>query len=431
MIRTYFMLISLFLCCLCALAQTSPWMVVPNSPLAIDRWDAMEFVHPDTGWIAGTKSGAYRTYDGGGTWHELTSAYTDINDRPYFRSMSWASAKVGWLGVLGGPNQILHTVDGGNTWTRYPLPAETKAKGICGIDAVNEQHAYFVGPFMAEVYGVPHVTSTHDGGQSYVTTLVDVHFQSIQHGIVGGGKNGSVGSGYAVVLLTQDSGRTWQTVYQSASQGTQLWKFSESADGTIAGAIQSFRSAAPYVIYSADNGRTWTESPITVVPDSTLRGLQSVGVISKDVGWVAGRGFSSWSTTNGGTVWKKDTSNLNSVNRFQFFGDTLGYASGNRVWKYRPTTTTSADPTTTTQNGSQHESLSITNAGGGHLTVHLAEYFTVRSITLYDVQGREIPIRSQQQAEGIFNINYSAAKGPAIVVVCTTIDCLSAMTMLR
>ncbi len=52
-------------------AQVGSWQVLPNSPVALDRWDAMHFVHQDSGCIAGTKSGVFRTRNAGETWEEL------------------------------------------------------------------------------------------------------------------------------------------------------------------------------------------------------------------------------------------------------------------------------------------------------------------------------------------------------------------------
>lgn len=416
-------------------AQSGSWHVLPNSPVAIDRWDAMHFVHQDSGWIAGTKSGVFRTRNAGETWQELPSAYYSPTDKPYFRSMGWANSRIGWLGALGGKHQIFHTSDGGDSWTRHSFPKESGVGGICGIEVIDELTAYFVGPFMNGPYGLPHFTSTRDGGQSYTTldlsslssTIVDVHFIDGAIGVVGGGVNGGIKNGFATVLHTQDSGRTWKTVYTSSKPGTQLWKFSMSSDGVIAGAVQAFGATTPYVIYSHDGGLTWNESSISTDTNLNLTGLQSVGLRSSTYGWVGGRGFSSWSTTNGGTSWQQDSSLLRSVNRFQFFSDTLGYASGAQVYVYRRGSTTHTDDDGTYSVAPMND-LRVSNSGTGVIEISLPTYFTVHSVSLFDIQGREISHEAPTPTTpGTMLLRHSLRSGVAIVVVCTDIDCLSGL----
>ncbi len=420
-------------------AQVGSWQVLPNSPVALDRWDAMHFVHQDSGCIAGTKSGVFRTSNAGETWEELTSAYYSPTDKPYFRSMGWANSRVGWLGALGGKHQIYHTVDGGDSWTRYAFPTGSGVGGICGIQAIDESTAYFVGPFMNDLYGKPHFTSTRDGGQNYTTldlsalssTMVDVNFVDGAIGVVGGGVNGAIKNGYATVLHTQDSGRTWKTVYTSTKPGTQLWKFSKSSDGVIAGAVQAFGATTPYVIFSRDSGRTWTESSIAIGTDLNLTGLQSVGLLSSEYGWVGGRLFSSRSTTNGGKSWQQDSSVLRSVNRFQFFSDTLGYASGAQVYVYRRGSTTHTDDDEKVGVARMID-LRVSNSGPGVIEISLPTHFAVQNVSLYDMQGRELAHEAPSvTAQGTMLLRHSLRSGVAIVVVCTDIDCLSGLVAIQ
>lgn len=440
MIRIFTVLLVVLLPGTTSFTQIGSWQVLPNSPVAIDRWDAMHFVHQDSGWIAGTKSGVFRTRNAGETWEELTSAYNGPTDKPYFRSMGWANSRVGWLGALGGKHQIYHTVDGGDSWTRYAFPTGSGVGGICGIQAIDESTAYFVGPFMNDLYGKPHFTSTRDGGQNYTTldlsslssTMVDVHFVDGAKGVVGGGVNGAIKNGFATVLHTQDSGRTWKTVYTSTKPGTQLWKFSMSSDGVIAGAVQAFGATTPYVIFSRDSGHTWTESSIAISTDLNLTGLQSVGLLSSTYGWVGGRGFSSWSTTNGGMSWQKDSSVLRSVNRFQFFSNTLGYASGAQVYVYRrDSSTTHADNEGAIRD--EHKAdLRVSSIGPGAIEISLPTHFAVQNVSLYDMQGRELEHEAPSvTAQGTILLRHSLRSEVAIIVVCTDIDCLSGLVAIQ
>lgn len=266
------MLIMLFHCCANNMyCQKGTWSLLQNSPNANERWDAMSFVHPDTGWIAGTKGGMFRTYDGGQTWTELRSAYLVSDKFPNgitreFRSMDFVTSSVGWCGTLGDTDPIWRTTDGGEHWTQATGLDTLLVRGVCGMDAVSETSMYCVGPFSSRIFLGPHITSTHDGGATYVTlqappsvtTLVDVSFRTPSTGVIGGGEDGDVKEGFAVVYRSNDSGRTWTQVYKCSTAGTQLWKFHRIADTILVGSIQMVGvTSTDLMIRSDDDGRTW------------------------------------------------------------------------------------------------------------------------------------------------------------------------------
>ena len=71
--------------------------------------------------------------------------------------------------------------------------------------------------------------------------------------------------------------------------------------------------------------------------------LEGVGFIDKDHGWVGGWGdlqfqwLSTSQTADGGQTWTNADDVGKVLNRFRFFGTpvTVGYASGQTVYKYR------------------------------------------------------------------------------------------------
>src|SRR5690606_8637132 len=80
------------------------------------------------------------------------------------------------------------------------------------------------------------------------------------------------------------------------------------------------------VLKTTAAGLTWTE---LTIPGST--DLQGLGFVTENVGWASGRGMTSV-TTDGGQTWAP-LGLYGYINRFEFFGDTLGYAMGHRIYR--------------------------------------------------------------------------------------------------
>jgi hypothetical protein len=73
--------------------------------------------------------------------------------------------------------------------------------------------------------------------------------------------------------------------------------------------------------------------------------MQGIGFWSADVGWTSGRG-TVMRTVDGGATWTPSTELDGQVNRFEFFGDSLGFAMGQHVFALqRPPVDAPAPPT--------------------------------------------------------------------------------------
>ncbi|MBS1561807.1 MAG: hypothetical protein JSS89_09395 [Bacteroidetes bacterium] len=442
------MVVIMVLCSLSQIvhAQHGTWSLIQNSPYAQERWDAMSFVHPDTGWIAGTRGGMYRTYDGGQSWTELRSAYLVNETWPNgvsreFRSMDFATSKIGWCGVLGEVNPIWRTTDGGDHWMQASDLDTTLVRGVCGLDAVTGTTMYCVGPFSSKIFRGPHITSTHDGGKTYTTTaapatvssLVDVSFRTPSIGVIGGGAEGDVKEGFAVVYRSEDSGRTWTQTYRCSVAGTQLWKFHRIADTIIVGSIQMISSTpTDMMIRSDDDGRTWKEHKVDFSDVTKTHSMQAIGFVTPTLGWIGGRGFSSRETTDGGMTWTGVGGPLfQALNRFQFFGDSIGYASGLLVWKYTRNGSTTTVPAQT--NNSQPYPVVLTIRDNGLLEVGVPQLFDVRWITVYDAIGRVLrSVESPLRQGGTYPLDCAdLPRGPLLVVIGTTTDVLFSTALLE
>lgn len=309
-----------------ALAQNDPgtWTLLDASPWHHYRFEDGSFLDPNTGWIINNSGEVWRTEDGGATWTLLEVLPASL------RTTVFLDHQHGFIGTLTQPNLLYETTDGGETFSDItsrisgPLP-----HGICGIWAVNEDVIYGVGWYA----GPAHFVKTTDGGQTwtsramseYVGSLVDVFFWDEQRGLAVGATAGVSHSTHAVVLLTEDGGETWSVRHSSIGRREWSWKITVPTPTTGYVSVEGAVFPAK-VLKTTDAGLTWTE---LTIPGST--DLQGLGFVTENVGWASGRGMTSV-TTDGGQTWAP--LGLDGyINRFEFFGDTLGYAMGHRIYR--------------------------------------------------------------------------------------------------
>ncbi|NNF57172.1 MAG: T9SS type A sorting domain-containing protein [Rhodothermaceae bacterium] len=358
---------------------TGEWELLPNSPARPGRHDDVFFVDDRNGWVVNGNGEVWRTLNGGSTW--IQSLVLD----PFLRSVSFATPQIGWVGALFGPVRLFETRDGAVTITDVSARIFPQIPGgICGLWAVNEQVVYGVGQFSEPAY----VIKTTDGGQTwmsqdmsaYANTLIDVFFFDELRGFVVGGVGSFPDFIQPVVLMTEDGGATWSTRHTGTTVGGWGWKLSfPSADvGFIS---VEHHGNEGIVLKTTDGGLSWTE--LAFANGGSLQGL---GFITPDLGWTSGRGVSS-ATADGGANW--DQIGLDGIiNRFRFLGDTLGFAVGERIYRYRakPTATEPTAPPVTTTLGP-----GVPNPFDGTLIVSYDLGTEVRvRIAVYDVLGRRV-----------------------------------------
>jgi hypothetical protein len=72
--------------------------------------------------------------------------------------------------------------------------------------------------------------------------------------------------------------------------------------------------------------------------------MQGIGFVDEQTGWIGGRGQPEV-TVDGGLTWSPAPDLGDTVNRFAFFGDTLAYASAERIYRYGEAPPVAAEPT--------------------------------------------------------------------------------------
>ncbi len=311
------------------------WSLLDASPFHPYRFEDGSFLNPETGWIVNPDGEIWGTTDGGANWTFLDAVPA------YLRSTVFVNDQHGFVGTLDATDVLYETTDGA-TFTDITDRIEGPApSGICGLWAVNEDVIYGVGWYA----GPAHFVKTTDGGQTwtsrsmaeYVGSLVDVYFWDEQRGLAVGGTDGVGSNSRAVVLLTEDGGDTWSVRYTSPVRERGEWSWKITFPTLTTGYVSIEGNGNPAkVLKTTDAGMTWS---VRTIPGSN--DLQGLGFITEDIGWASGRGSTS-ATTDGGATWSPLALD-GFINRFEFFGDTLGYAMGTRIYELTRLTTTDAE----------------------------------------------------------------------------------------
>jgi photosystem II stability/assembly factor-like uncharacterized protein len=339
--------------------------------------------------------------------NEWFPAYTvQLHDPElYFRCIGFASANVGWAGTLTAPKILFATRDGGNSWNPVTNLPPHAPSAICGLSVVNESVVFMSGTNFPT--RPARMMKTTDGGTTWTASemapwasiLIDTYFIDANRGWVVSGKTdeptATRDNVKAVVLYTEDGGKTW--VNRTANLSAQLpkgewgWKirFLNEKIGFVS--LENFNTGA--ILKTADGGLSWTR--IDVNDPQKNANLEGVGFVDENHGWVGGWGdanfqrLSTSETLDGGQT-RRDADEVGkALNRFRFFGNpvTLGYASGQIVYRYSNVSATAAATPVSPGQGRSilpeaiievHGKLALrvkVPAGAGRLTVRIWDRF--------------------------------------------------------
>jgi photosystem II stability/assembly factor-like uncharacterized protein len=194
------------------------------------------FVDKLNGWALGNGGSAgralsalLRTKDGGETWRMLSNVH--VRSPQSIESMVFVNSKKGW-GIDGEQSNIVHTADGGQTWTIQ----RRASRGWQSLSFINSQEGWAAGPD-----GIIH---TSDGGQAweYQIEPESTLARGLRQITFIDRKQGWVVSRDGA-LRTTDGGDTWKPISDEwklmvPSQATLL---SHSVNGSPPSAAQTVR----------------------------------------------------------------------------------------------------------------------------------------------------------------------------------------------
>lgn len=304
-----------------AFAQDPAWEKLPTEPYR-GKQDDVVFVDEMTGWYGNGAGKLFKTIDGGRSW-------TQILERPgtFVRALGFVDANLGFLGNIGpdyfpgvtDETPLYRTRDGGASWEPVAIDGPA-VKGICAIDVLKT-------PFInagvldhrvtvragGRVGSPAFMATSRDGGETFTSEdlsahtamILDVHFVSEQVGFICGASDGDVQQSRAIVLRTEDGGRSWARVYEGARPWELTWKMSWPTPEVGYVTVQNYdpdaANVARFVAKSTDGGRTWAELPW--VEDHAVRAF-GIGFVDADHGWI-GAVPGGFETRDGGRTWAR------------------------------------------------------------------------------------------------------------------------------
>ena len=241
----------------------------------------------------------------GATWSEQASP---LRWSQQLSGLSFPDADDGWL--VGATNSIaeppggviLHTGDGGTTWSPQSSVLAGELTGVQFADA-NDGWAISDMPFGFGSGANAAIERTTDGGAAWAAeyvpnnpSLTAISFSDDTTGWVGGNYSKNSGAEVAAIYRTTDGGQSWSSETLPASvQDVSALQFLNSSDGWAV----AQGSTTPAVLQTTNGGSTWTTvSSLPAVAFPTC-----VHFLNAVQGWVGGNGV--WATSNGGQSWAK------------------------------------------------------------------------------------------------------------------------------
>lgn len=294
----------------------TPFPTATPSPL-LGNLSAMYFVDAQRGFLAhfDFPGGVLRTVDGGRTWVRLPplpqpALLTNIYFLP--------DGQTGYASGLSFPSfggVIYKSSDGGVTWRTVFTPGSSLQ--IVALHFPTGQTGYAVGGRFSRTGIESVILKSVDGGETWSefpiglgATLTDVRFLDDYTGFV-------VGTG-GLILTTTNGGASWSTI-SSGTEGS-LFALSLSPDGSAAYAV----GASGIVLRSLDGGITWS------VPGASLRTLRGVHFPADAItGYAVGDFGAILKTIDGGQTWQPQVSGTtNALFGVRFSDVSTGYAVG-------------------------------------------------------------------------------------------------------
>ena len=253
----------------------------------------LEFVDDQNGWVSGGWATILKTDDGGGTWSSQTSGI-----RSQVKALSYADDLNGWAVDSEG---ILHTADGGITWSPQgplgPVHESTSAtsRDLLGLVFLDDKTGF--------AFSYRFLLHTTDGGIMWTYQQLPfgksacgvffatntVIFTDTQYGWISGRRG--------AVAYTMDGGSTWacQLVWKKGSELEIPWiqdmAFVDRANGWVVGGRGT-------IFHTPDGGVTWNPQ------ESGVTGrLFGVDFVDTQRGWAVGENGTILHTRDGGVMW--------------------------------------------------------------------------------------------------------------------------------
>ncbi|MFC1966715.1 WD40/YVTN/BNR-like repeat-containing protein [Chloroflexota bacterium] len=301
---TLFMALLLVVTTSLAVLAQGPFIWVPQSSGTGAHLRGVDFIDANNGWVAAYDGIIIHTTDGGNTWSlQYDGPQYFLND------IDFVDANNGW--AVGTDGTILHTSDGGVTWDTQ---ANVYRHALLSVDFVDANTGWVSGTQS----GIWH---TNDGGATwtYQSSGIPTSPNGDLYIDFADSNNGWVVNYGGRISHTTDGGATWVRQYNT---GTTSWlKGVHSVDANNVWAV----GKGGVVIHTTDGGTSWT--PQNTGTTEILAGVHFVDI---NTGWASGNKGVIIHTSDGGATWTLEVSGTtNWLPAIMFPDSNHGWATGN------------------------------------------------------------------------------------------------------
>ncbi len=261
------------------------------------------FTDLNNGWAAGYSGMLYNTTNGGDVWNEQSSITGEDILSIYF-----SSPQKGWF--VGTSGKIFNTTDGGNIW--QPQISGT-SDDLYDITFVDDMNGWVVGDNI--------ILHSSNGGSSwssqsfppgYLNGFISVDFVDLLHGWI------AVDGEFGTIVKTTNGGNTWTFITGLSSYSLYAVDFVNENTGYFVGMFGA-------IIKTTDGGNTWITQPDPPPHDW----LYGVHFLDEQKGWAVGFNGKVIFTSDGGNNWRQQTAGTTAqLNCVYFLDETHGWAVG-------------------------------------------------------------------------------------------------------
>ena len=288
------------------------------------------FIDSDKGWVVGENGTILHTDDGGMEWVSQWSGsqYADFNEVFFIDSMN------GWTTSESG---LYKTTDGGLNWNEH-IPGNFES--VFFLDQDEGWASSYVWGYMSKSGILLHTNDAfntwdtlynYKKDEFYSDGYYSIYFKNSNNGwmLYYSCYSGGWGGGCSYDLITTaDGGNSWNNINLPASKGLNALYFSPEGKGCLVGNHG--------IVLNTTN---W-EDQWNLNSQGNYLWFYSIDFPDNTNGWAVGcEGFSSWwggygssivHTSDGGTTWIEQNSNISGpVQSVSFVDSNTGWAVGN------------------------------------------------------------------------------------------------------
>ena len=274
---------------------------------SVKRLKDVSFSSSNIGTAVGDNGTILRTTNGGSNWTSQTynSPTTNGSINDYLKAVTFLDSNNGFAvsgdknsdgSIFSGYGLILHTTNGGSTWS---VSYSNTKNAFNGISIINTNNIVAVGIYKHYEDPVyvdrPGWSKSTDGGDTwngwYFTSrtdpFTDVTFITDNVGFM-------VGYG-GTILKSTDGASNWNSQNSKVTENLHGVCFTDENTGTVVGENGT-------ILHTINSGLLWTAQS-----GGTTEDLYSVHFTDSNHGKVVGSNGTILYTTNGGTIWEKQS----------------------------------------------------------------------------------------------------------------------------